>query len=139
MLGYAANGVADEPALAMLTQVLDDLPISVEIARTRLQASDLLSLIREQAFSIVCLADLPPSPSSKTRYLVKRLRAVLPDIQIVVGRWAPPTLADESTEALREAGASFVASTLAETRTYLAGLVEVPRVAVRETTGVHAA
>jgi predicted PurR-regulated permease PerM len=139
VLGYATNGVADELALAMLGQVLDDLPISVEITRTRLQASDLLSLIREQAFSIVCLADLPPSPPSKTRYLVKRLRAALPDVRIVVGRWAPPTLADESTEALRDAGANFVASTLAETRTYLAGLAEVPRVAVPETTCEHAA
>jgi predicted PurR-regulated permease PerM len=139
VLGYATNGVADELALAMLAHLLDDLPIDVEIARTRLQASQLLSLVQEQGFSVVCLADLPPSPPSKTRYLVKRLRAALPEVRILVGRWAPPALADESTQVLRDTGANLVASTLLETRTYLAGLVEIPRIPVPETTGVHAA
>ena len=139
VLGYATNGVADELALAMLAHLLDDLPIAVEIARTRLQASELVSLVQEQGFSVVCLADLPPSPPSKTRYLVKRLRAALPDVRILVGRWAPPALADESTQVLRDAGANLVASTLLETRTYLGGLVEIPRIPVPETTGVHAA
>ena len=52
----------------------------------------------------VCFAYLPPSPPSKTRYLVKRLRAALPEVGIIVGRWAPPALADESTQVLRETG-----------------------------------
>jgi predicted PurR-regulated permease PerM len=124
-LGYATNGVADEVALAMLVHLLDDLPVDVAIVNTRMQAGELVSLARQQAFAVVCLADLPPSPPSKTRYLVKRLRAALPDVRIVVGRWAPAVLADESTIALREAGADLVASTLMETRTYLAGLVEM--------------
>ena len=63
----------------------------------------------------MCFADLPPSPPSKTRYLVKRLRAALPDVRILVGRWAPPALADESTQVLRDTGADLVASTLLET------------------------
>jgi hypothetical protein len=124
-LGYATNGVADEVALAMLVHLLDDLPVGVEIINARLQAAELVSLVRQQAFAVVCLADLPPSPSSKTRYLVKRLRAALPDVRIIVGRWAPPALADESTIALRSAGANLVASTLMETRTYLSGLVGI--------------
>jgi len=125
VLGYGTNGVADELALGMLAHMLDDLPIGVEIHRTRLQASELLSLVREQGFSVVCFADLPPSPPSKTRYLVKRLGTALPDVQILVGRWGPAELADESTQVLREAGANLVASTLLETRTYLGGLVEI--------------
>ena len=113
---------------------LDDLPIAVEITRTRMQASELVSLVRERGFSVVCIADLPPSPPSKTRYLVKRLRAALPEVRILVGRWAPSALADESTQVLRDTGANLVASTLLETRTYLAGLVEIPRIPVPETT-----
>ena len=139
VLGYATNGAADELALAMLAHLLDDLPISVEIVSTRLQASELLSLVQQRAFSVVCLADLPPSAPSKTRYLVKRLRAALPDVKILVGRWAPPALADESTALLRETGANLVASTLLETRTYLSGLVEIPRIPVPETATVPAA
>jgi hypothetical protein len=83
---------------------------------------------------VVCLADLPPSPSSKTRYLVKRLRAAFPELRILVGRWAPPALADESTQALRDAGANHVSSTLAQTREYLGGLEELPRLPVPTTT-----
>jgi predicted PurR-regulated permease PerM len=139
VLGYAANGVADELALVMLAHILDDLPIAVEITSTRLQASELVSLVHERAFSVVCIADLPPSAPTKTRYLVKRLRAALPDVRILVGRWAPPALADESTQVLRDTGANLVASTLIETRTYLAGLIEISQIPVPETIAVHAA
>jgi hypothetical protein len=90
-----------------------------------MNASELVPLIKAQAISVVFLADLPPSPPSKTRYLVKRLRTAVREVRIVVGRRGPPALADESTqEVLREAGAVLVAATLAETRTYLAGLME---------------
>ena len=44
---------------------------------------------------------------------------------IVVLYWE---LADESTQVLRDTGANLVASTLLETRTYLGGLVEIPRI-----------
>jgi len=128
VLGVAANGVADELALEMLGHVLADLPVVVEVAKGRMLASELVSLVQAQGVSVICLADLPPSLPSKTRYLVKRLHAALPEVRILVGRWSPPALADDSTLLLRDAGATLVASTLAETRTYLGGLVEIPRI-----------
>ena len=139
VLGLAINGTADELALQMLGHVIDDLPIVVEITKGRLLASELVALVQAQGVSVICLADLPPSPPSKTRYLVKKLHAALPEVRILVGRWAPQALADDSTQLLREAGATLVASTLAETRTYLGALVEIPRVPVPETSSVHAA
>src|SRR6185436_4941928 len=128
VLGYAANGAPDELALKMLAQLVNDLPLAIEITSDRLLASDLVSLVRKQRVSVMCIADLPPSPSSKSRYLVKRLHDALPDLRIVVGRWSPPALADDSSQALKDAGAALVASTMAETREYLAGLVEIPRI-----------
>lgn len=128
VLGYAANGAADELSLTMLGHVLADLPIVIEMTKTRVLASELVDLVRAQGVSVVCIADLPPSPPSKTRYLVKRLHAALPDVRIVVGRWSPPALADDSTQALRDAGASLVCATLAETRDFLAGLIELPQI-----------
>jgi hypothetical protein len=141
VLGCAINGVADELALGMLLHLVDDLPIILDITAARMQASELVSLVREREFSVVCFADLPPSPPSKARYLVKRLHAALPEVRILVGRWAPPALADESTQLLRESGATHVGSTLVETREYLGGLVEIPRIPVPGTIGVavHAA
>ena len=86
VLGYAANGAADELALTMLAHSLDDLPITIEMTK---RACWLPSWCRScaQGVSIVCLADLPPSPLSKTRYLVKRLHDALPELRILVGRW----------------------------------------------------
>jgi hypothetical protein len=139
VLGYATNGGADELALEMLAHLLDDLPIDVEITRTRLQASDIVSLVQTHGISVVCFADLPPSPSSKTRYLVRRLRAALPEVRILVGRWGPPELADESTQLLRESGANLVASTLLDMRTYVDGLLELPRSAAPVTSDARAA
>lgn len=134
VLGYAVNGPADELALTMLVHSVMDMPIAIEIVTGRMLASELVSRVREENVSIVCLADLPPSPPTKTRYLVKRLHDAIPTVRIVVGRWAPEALADESTQALRDAGATLVASTLAETKTYLGGLVEIPRIPAPEAT-----
>jgi predicted PurR-regulated permease PerM len=123
VLGYASNGIADEVALGMLERLVDDLPITIDVVNTRLQASEFVALVLERRASVVCFGDLPPSPSSKTRYLVKRLHATLPAVGIVVGRWAPSLLTDDSTESLRKAGADYVASTLVDTRNYLRSLI----------------
>ncbi len=131
VLGYAVNGAADEVALAMLAHLLDDLPITMEITGTRMQAVELASLVRDGEFSVVCLADLPPSTSSKTRYLVRRLRSAVPGLRIAVGRWGPPALADESSETLLGSGANHVASRLIESRHYLSGLLELSDVPSR--------
>jgi predicted PurR-regulated permease PerM len=138
VLGFATNGSADELALEMLGHLLDDLPIVVEVSKGRMLASELVSLVQAQRISVICLADLPPSPPSKTRYLVKRLHAALPNLRILVGRWGPPALTDDSTQLLRDAGATLVASTLAETRTYLGELVEIPRIPLERASSTQA-
>jgi predicted PurR-regulated permease PerM len=136
-LGYAVNGVADEVALAMLAHLLDDLPVAMEITGARMQAVELLSLVRDRKFAVVCFADLPPSSASKTRYLVKRLHSALPDLRIAVGRWGPPALADESPQAILDAGANHVASLLVDSRNYLSGLLETPRIPVSDTANAY--
>ncbi len=125
VLGYPANGVADELALGMLTHLVADLPIALELTSARMLTSDVVAVVRTQGVTVVCIADLPPSLPSKTRYLTKRLRAAMPDVRIVVGRWAPASLADDTTQPLRDAGATIVTSTLLETRVYLGGLAGV--------------
>jgi hypothetical protein len=106
----------------MLGHLVEDLPVAVEMHAGRLHAADLVALVRAEGVPVVCIADLPPSPSSKTRYLVQRLHAALPDLHIAIGRWAPAALADDGSQVLRTAGASLVASSLLETRTYLEAL-----------------
>ena len=138
VLGYAANGIGDELALGMLAHLVEDLPIQLDIHAARLGANALVSLVQTHNIAAVCIADLPPSPPSKTRYVVKRLRAAIPELRIVVGRWAPQALADESSDGLLQDGATSVAATLLQTRDYLTTLLDKPRVAVPDA-GVHAA
>jgi len=125
VLGYAANGGSDELALRMLARLLRGLPIDIDITDTRLLTSELVAHLQAGAYGALCIADLPPSPPSKTRYMVKKLRAALPDLRIAVGRWAPAELGDDGERALMEAGASNVSSTLLAMRTYLGELAHV--------------
>jgi hypothetical protein len=106
----------------------------MEITAARMQVVELVSLLRDRRFSVVCFADLPPSPASKSRYFVRRLRSALPDMHIAVGRWGPSALADESSKPLLDAGANHVGALLVDSRDYLGGLLEKPRLADPDTT-----
>lgn len=119
VLAYPANSAADEIALQMLGETLRDAAVSLDVCSARLRWSEVTSLVRDGGYTAVCIADLPPSAPSKTRYIVKKLRASFPDLKILVGRWAPPSLRDDSAQLLLEAGASHVASTLLESRDQL--------------------
>jgi predicted PurR-regulated permease PerM len=123
--GYPASGAADETALHMLAQLLEETPIAIDVLSSRSLVSELITAVQERGSSVVCMVDLPPSPSSKTRHIIKKLRTALPDVKIVVGRWAPPALADDEVRPLVEAGATEVASTIIETRNQLRQLAEL--------------
>lgn len=125
VLAYPTNGMADELALRMLGHLLEDTPVSLDITSGRLLSSELVKAVHERGCHIVCVADLPPSPPSKTRYMIKKLRTALPELTIVAGRWAPPALADESHQSLVEAGANHVGSSLVETRDQLCQLAQL--------------
>jgi predicted PurR-regulated permease PerM len=114
VLAYPANGVADELAAQMLQDLLEGTNVALTVIPGRVLSSELVATIQKGAYRILCIADLPPSPPSKTRYLVKKLRTASADLRIVVGRWAPPMLADETSRELLDAGADYVGATLAE-------------------------
>jgi predicted PurR-regulated permease PerM len=119
VIGYAANGQADATALRMLAQLVAADGIRLHVMSVRLLTAEIVDLVQTRHANLVCIADLPPSPPSKTRYVVRKLRAALPDVTILVGRWAPPELADEDRSTLVDAGATHIATTLIETRDQL--------------------
>jgi predicted PurR-regulated permease PerM len=122
VLAVPANGEADVVALRMLADLLAGTPITLELQTGNMLASEILDAAEREPHCAVFIADLPPSPPSRSRYIAKRLRARAPDLPILVGRWAPPELADESADALVAVGATRVASTLLETRDQLLSL-----------------
>jgi predicted PurR-regulated permease PerM len=123
VVAYPSGGVADELALGMLRDLLEGQPIALEIPSSHLLTSEVADLMRKHSTRVLCIADLPPSPLSKTRYVLRKLRAELPDATILVGRWAPGLLADQERRELVDAGATHIAATLVETRDQLCRLV----------------
>lgn len=129
VLAYGVNSDADVLALRMLGELLREAPVSLEIKSARVLASEVIKAVTQDHYRILCIADLPPSIPSKTRYLIRKLRNAVPDLKIVVGRWGPPALADDTIAPLRDAGADFVGTTLQETRDHLAQLAQLVAVA----------
>jgi hypothetical protein len=129
VLGLAADGAPDVLALRMLSRLLRDTPIALEIRERPALSADLLQAVRSGHYRAICIADIPPSAPSRSRVIARRLRALVPDLPILVGRWATAGLADDSSDALRAAGATHVATTLVETRAELARLEPAPAVA----------
>jgi len=122
VLAYPANGPSDAIALQMLAQLVDSDSIRLNPTSVRPLSSEVIALVRTRGVRLVCIADLPPSPPSKTRYLVRKLRAALPEVRILIGRWGPESLSDEERASLMDAGANHVATTLIETRNELRNL-----------------
>jgi predicted PurR-regulated permease PerM len=126
VLGLPAHTDADRVALEILAKLLEGTPFVLQIASVHALSSDAVAMLGEGRHAAVCIADLPPSSPSKARYLVKRLRAAVPDAKIIVGRWAPPSLADEQPQLILAAGAAYVSTTLEETREQLRELLAIP-------------
>ena len=139
VLAFPANGDADAVALDMLAQLVDTDSIRLDVTSGRLLASEVIDLVRTRGARLLCIADLPPSPPSKTRYLVRKLHDALPDVRILVGRWAPAELADEDRASLVDAGAHHVATTLIETRDQLRSLAGHERQRIESSTPREAA
>jgi hypothetical protein len=133
VLAYPVGGDADAVALGMLGRLIESDGVDMEIAPTTLLSPDLITAIRQHACRVICLADLPPSPPSKTRYLVKKLSTAFPELTIVVGRWAPESLRDDNPKLLSDAGATHVATGLVETRDILRQLIPVTSTDLSET------
>ena len=119
LLGLPAHTEADRVALEMFAQLLEGTPFALQVASVHALSSEAVAMLAEGRHAAVCIADLPPGSSSKARYLVKRLAAAAPRAKILVGRWAPPSLADQETKPIVESGATFVSSTLLEAREQL--------------------
>ncbi len=116
VLGLAAEGAPDALALQMLARLLAGTPFVLDVRDRATLSPDIVEAVKLGRYCAVCIADIPPSAPSRSRYAVKRLRALAPELPILVGRWAPAELADENTDALVAAGASHVATSLVDTR-----------------------
>jgi hypothetical protein len=125
ILACPARDQADRLALEMLRQLLDPAKWGVEIAAAETLTADLVAQVAEQAPALVCIGALPPGGLAHTRYLCKKLRARLPGVKIVVGRWGLTGNVEVNREQLQDAGADLTATTILETRSQLTSLLSI--------------
>jgi hypothetical protein len=123
LLGCPARAEADEVALHMLGALVDPARVEVEILSAAMLSSEILARVERTRPAIVCLAALPPGGLAQARYRCKRLRALQPDLKIVVGRWGAADDGGENWDLLRSAGADHVGATLLATRDHVAQLI----------------
>nr|MBA3607858.1 GAF domain-containing protein [Chthoniobacterales bacterium] len=109
-----ARAYRDELAGIMLTQVLIQQGIEAESLPAALASGELVENVRKAQPDAVCISVVSPSTLIHARHLAGRLRAALPDLQIVVGVWGATENLTEAGERLRSSGASEVVVSFAE-------------------------
>lgn len=119
LLGLPAHDDADRLALEMLRQLLNPAKWDMDVATVETLSAELISLAHEEQPTLICIGSLPPGGLAHTRYLCKRLRARLPNVKIVVGRWGLRGNLEQNQEELKEAGADHSGTTVLETRSHL--------------------
>jgi predicted PurR-regulated permease PerM len=125
VLGFPADGVADELALLALARILDSGRCTIEVVAADRLASEMVSLVEERRPGLVCIGAITPGGLAHTRYLCKRIRARFPDVKILVGRWGPYGDLEQSRTSLASAGADRITGTLQEARDQLLPLTSL--------------
>lgn len=127
VLGFPADGKADEVALLTLGKMLDGMRYKMEIISADMLASEMVSLVERKQPGIICIGAVAPGGLAHARYLCKRIRARCPEVKILVGRWGFSGNPETTRATLTSAGADRIAITLAEARDHLTQLIHLDR------------
>jgi predicted PurR-regulated permease PerM len=114
VLGVSARSATDELIWEMLAQLFDPTRVAVESVGSAYLASEVIVAAETQLPDLVCIISIPPGGLAQARYICKRIRAKLPDTQILVIRPGIQANGQESAQKLTEDGASGVVFTLQE-------------------------
>ena len=117
-----ARADRDELAGAMLVQLLHQQGFGAQNAPAKLVAGELLGLVEKADVDVVCISVVAPSTVIHARYLCLKLRALLPQLKIVIGLWGATEDLTEATKRLRDSGADEVVTTLADALVQMAKL-----------------
>jgi len=120
-----ARDETDEAAIVMLRETLDPKRCQVAVVGTDLLASEVVEAALEKRPAVFCILAIPTGGLAQARLLCLRLRARMPDLKIVVGRWALKGNSATSRAQLEEAGADAIGTTIAETHSQVMSFVQL--------------
>jgi len=126
VLCLPARSEADEIAALMLGQVLESRGFHVRTVSATALAGDMVDLLDQcTAADVVCVSATPPAAVMHGRYLSRRLRSRLPDVNLVVGLWDAP---DGLSKAEERIGCdAIVVATLTAAQEHLRGMAPLIR------------
>ena len=124
LIGCPAHHRAEELTLHMLAQLIRPLGCRTEVVSTRTLPAETEARIAAENPAVVFIAVLPPGGLVQARYLCRRLRRRFKDLKIVVGYWGRSRDFDRLLVRLRAAGASYVTTSLGQSRSQVKALLE---------------
>ena len=122
VLGIASNDTGDALVLRMLDALVRPNGLRIEMMTDVKSPLKLAESIADKEADLVVLSHLPPAGLTPARYLVRRLRARLGSMPMIVGRWGASGDAEAAKKMLVEAGASHVEFLLADARERLVAM-----------------
>ncbi len=126
ILACPAHHKADELAALAVGMVLDPSEARLEVLSTRTLASEIEQRIEESRPSLLLIVVVPPGGVTQTRYLCRRVRRLFADLPIVVGYFGKIGNFDKLLIRLRAAGATYVTTSVTQTRSQLVSLLAPP-------------
>jgi predicted PurR-regulated permease PerM len=133
ILGIAASDHNDVLALRMLEVLLAPSGCRLSILEHFETPLQLAEEIAEYDPQLVIVSHVPPSGSTVTRYLVRRLRARFQTLPLLVGHWGASGNSEEIAATLTALGATLAVFRLAEARSRILDRL-LPRVEPEEPT-----
>jgi predicted PurR-regulated permease PerM len=113
IVGISARTEVDHVVLAMLRTAM--APLRMEAIPAEVSADEAVGHAVSVKPALVCIVSISPTRGSEVRNYCRRLRAAIPEAKLLVLR---PHLADadvsRSTARMKDAGADFVATSVAE-------------------------
>ena len=126
ILGCPAHDESEELALEMLGQLMKPDGCRIEVISTRVLPAAIEARVAKENPALVVIAVLPPGGLAQARYLCRRLRKRFAELSLVVTLGSETRAFDRVLVRLREAGASYLTTSLLQTRTQLRQLLGTP-------------
>ena len=123
VLAFPAHHRSEEVALRALGSVARRDGCRVELLGARTLPAELEARVAEASPAVVVIAVLPPGGLPQARFLCKRLRKRFPQLRIVVCYLGKARDFDKLLIRLRDAGASYVNTTIVQTRSQIRALL----------------
>jgi hypothetical protein len=125
ILACPAHAKSEELSLRMLAALLKGDNVYVAMLSTKMLPADVVDRAAEEKPALVFIAVMPPGGLVQVRYMCSRLRKRCPKLPLVVGYWGRVRDYDGLLVRLREAGATYVTTSLLQSRSRIRALLNI--------------